>query len=241
MADNRCSAYSFYVPLGDKSLNDFVEAQSNLSMTIRLLIKGFIYNCGGEYPDVSLMDLKDLIANASIDPERLAELAAQEKPRGRDRQKTVGIDRGDKADIVAEPGTPEVIDLDDDEIDEDGESKEPEDIAEDEPAEEAESAAAEPAKEEEISIGDDEEEDEAGEEAIEPESEPEPDPEPDPELMPEPEPKSTAPEKPEPKPAAKPAPKPATASLSGRAAYNQAQDEEEVGDIDDIMSLMGGM
>lgn len=236
MADNRCSAYSFYVPLGDKSLNDFVEAQSNLSMTIRLLIKGFIYNCGGEYPDVSLMDLKDLIANASIDPERLAELAAQEKPRGRDRQKTAGIDRGDKADIVAEPETPEVIDLDDEEDEADA----PEDDIGNDQAEATESDTAKPAEDEEISIGDDEDEDETGEEIAEPEAEPEQssEPEPEPEPEPKPEPKPAEPEKPA---APKPASKPAAAPLTGRAAYNQAQDEEEVGDIDDIMSLMGGM
>lgn len=67
MADNKCCPYSFYVPVKDKALNDFIEAQSNLSMSIRLLLKAFLGNYEKEYPDITTMDLRELIDNMNID------------------------------------------------------------------------------------------------------------------------------------------------------------------------------
>lgn len=85
MAENK--SYSFYVSDNDKSLNDFIAAQSNLSMTIRLLLKGFICNYEDKYPDVVNMDLRELISNTGVDEERLAEIAAMEKQsiKGKER------------------------------------------------------------------------------------------------------------------------------------------------------------
>lgn len=67
MADNKCCPYSFYVPVKDKALNDFIESQSNLSMSIRLLLKAFLGNYEKEYPDITTMDLRELIDNMNID------------------------------------------------------------------------------------------------------------------------------------------------------------------------------
>lgn len=75
-ADNKCCPYSFYVPTNDQALCDFLEAQSNLSMSIRLLIKAFIANYGNEYPDITIMDLKELLANMQVKPEVMAEKEA---------------------------------------------------------------------------------------------------------------------------------------------------------------------
>ena len=85
MAENK--SYSFYVSDNDKSLNDFIAAQSNLSMTIRLLLKGFICNYEDKYPDVVNMDLRELISNTGVDEERLAEIAVMEKQsvKGKER------------------------------------------------------------------------------------------------------------------------------------------------------------
>lgn len=67
MADNKCCPYSFYVPVKDKALNEFIESQSNLSMSIRLLLKAFLGNYEKEYPDITTMDLRELIDNMNID------------------------------------------------------------------------------------------------------------------------------------------------------------------------------
>lgn len=79
MADNKCCPYSFYVPVKDKALNDFIEAQSNLSMTIRLLLKAFIGNYDKEYPDVTMMDLRELMNSMKIDPEVITEMMMENK------------------------------------------------------------------------------------------------------------------------------------------------------------------
>jgi len=76
-SDNKCCPYSFYVPAKDQALCDFLEAQSNLSMSIRLLIKAFManYDIGGddttEYPDITTMDLRKLLDNTIVDPEKM--------------------------------------------------------------------------------------------------------------------------------------------------------------------------
>lgn len=61
--NNKCCQYSFYIPANDQSLCDFLEAQSNLSMSIRLLIKAFLANYGDTIPDVTIVDLKELLNN----------------------------------------------------------------------------------------------------------------------------------------------------------------------------------
>lgn len=85
MADN-AKAYSFYIPAGDESLNKFIEAQSNLSSTIRLVLKAFAENYSDRYPDVSTMDLKELVRNTDIDADKLAETAAAEKKERQARE-----------------------------------------------------------------------------------------------------------------------------------------------------------
>ena len=68
MSDHKYYPYSFYVPIKDEALCKFIESQSNLSMSIRLLIKAFIANYGDndEYPDITVMDLRELINAAGI-------------------------------------------------------------------------------------------------------------------------------------------------------------------------------
>ena len=61
--NNKCCQYSFYIPANDQPLCDFLEAQSNLSMSIRLLIKAFLANYGDTIPDVTIVDLKELLNN----------------------------------------------------------------------------------------------------------------------------------------------------------------------------------
>lgn len=67
MTDNKCCPYSFYVPVKDKDLCSFIESQSNLSMSIRLLLKAFIANYKDDYPDITTMDLKELINATNIE------------------------------------------------------------------------------------------------------------------------------------------------------------------------------
>lgn len=68
MSDHKYYPYSFYVPIKDEALCKFIESQSNLSMSIRLLIKAFIANYGDndEYPDITVMDLRELINAVGI-------------------------------------------------------------------------------------------------------------------------------------------------------------------------------
>jgi hypothetical protein len=61
--NNKCCQYSFYIPANDQPLCDFLEAQSNLSMSIRLLIKAFLANYSDTMPDVTIVDLKELLNN----------------------------------------------------------------------------------------------------------------------------------------------------------------------------------
>lgn len=93
MADSKFFPYSFYVPERDDALLRFVEAQSNLSMSVRLLIKAFIAGNGTPETDVTMMDLNQLIRSMRLDagifdpepsrrgrPRKNAALPVQEAP-----------------------------------------------------------------------------------------------------------------------------------------------------------------
>ena len=61
---------SFYVPEKDLELMRFMAAQSNMSLSMRLLMKAFIASNRHETDiDVSMMDLGDLIRSMRVDPE----------------------------------------------------------------------------------------------------------------------------------------------------------------------------
>ena len=79
MQDNKCCPYSFYVPVKDKALCDFLESQSNLSMSIRLLLKAFIANYNQDYPDITMMDLRELMESMSVFPDEVLQNAVAEK------------------------------------------------------------------------------------------------------------------------------------------------------------------
>ena len=79
MQDNKCCPYSFYVPVKDKALCDFLESQSNLSMSIRLLLKAFIANYNQDYPDITMMDLRELMESMSVSPDEVLQNAVAEK------------------------------------------------------------------------------------------------------------------------------------------------------------------
>lgn len=114
MQDNKCCPYSFYVPAKDKALCQFIEAQSNLSMSIRLLLKAFIANYDGEYPDVTVMDLRELMENMTVEPEKVLETVAAEKksvPAARSTQ-AVSVDNSLKEDVSEkESSKEEIIDV----------------------------------------------------------------------------------------------------------------------------------
>ena len=61
------NAYSFYVPTRDQALCDFLEAQSNVSGSICMLLKAFVSNYSKDYPDVTTMDLHELLESMNID------------------------------------------------------------------------------------------------------------------------------------------------------------------------------
>lgn len=108
--DNKCCPYSFYVPANDQALCDFLEAQSNLSMSIRLLVKAFIANYGDEYPDITIMDLRELLANMQINPEIMAEKEAVK--RNNTVKKTNPVENMEsKPEIKVEPAVVEQKDV----------------------------------------------------------------------------------------------------------------------------------
>lgn len=66
MAEKRHCPYSFYIPENDTKLVQFVRAQTNLSFSVRLLMKAFMAAYKDEIQDVSTADLSDLIAAVRI-------------------------------------------------------------------------------------------------------------------------------------------------------------------------------
>ena len=217
MADNKFKSYSFYIPAGDKALESFVEAQSNLSMSIRLLLKGFMANCNGKHPDVPNMDLKELLEGMDISAEDLQEIRSGENIRERRSRKAASApaSKGDEEIGLDAAG-------DDDEYDADSD-KSVVDIGADEEEPEFGDGSGEDDAVPAIEDDKDDEPEEAGDGTAEtePKSVQEPEPAPAP--------------KPEPKPAAKPEPK-----KSVRDEYNSSRDGEDAG-MDEIFSLMGGM
>lgn len=55
LADDKVTRYRFSVPLGDNVVNDWVDAQSNLSFSLRLLIRAFVRSYGMQ--DVTCLEL----------------------------------------------------------------------------------------------------------------------------------------------------------------------------------------
>lgn len=78
MAQARHCPYSFYVPENDAQLMRFVKAQSNLSLSVRLLMKAFLSAYKGEIQDVAAADLSDLINGVRL--ENLPDLQGKLQP-----------------------------------------------------------------------------------------------------------------------------------------------------------------
>lgn len=72
MADVRCKPFSFYVPEHDTELMRFMAYQSNMSLSMRLLMKAFLAaNRHVTDIDISTVDLADLIKSVKVDPASL--------------------------------------------------------------------------------------------------------------------------------------------------------------------------
>lgn len=81
MADGKCKACSFYVPERDVELMRFMASQSNMSLSMRLLMKAFLAsNRHATDIDVSLMDLADLIRSMRVDPELFDDVPRNRRP-----------------------------------------------------------------------------------------------------------------------------------------------------------------
>lgn len=68
MADGKFKPFSFYIPESDTQLLQFLAYQSNMSLSMRLLMKAFIAGNRGLVDDISTMDLADLIRAVRVDP-----------------------------------------------------------------------------------------------------------------------------------------------------------------------------
>lgn len=82
MAERNVVCYSFYVPEQDEQLRAFLAAQSNLSLSMRLLVKAFIANGASSGQDISVADLGVLVR--SMTAENVAD-GAEPPKRGRRR------------------------------------------------------------------------------------------------------------------------------------------------------------
>lgn len=82
MAQSKHCPYSFYVPENDAQLMRFVKSQSNLSLSVRLLMKAFLSAYKGEMQDVAAADLSDLIRGVRL--ENIQGLQLAEQPEARD-------------------------------------------------------------------------------------------------------------------------------------------------------------
>ena len=78
MAQSKHCPYSFYVPENDAQLMRFVKSQSNLSLSVRLLMKAFLSAYKGEIQDVAAADLSDLIRGVRLENIPGLQAAAQE-------------------------------------------------------------------------------------------------------------------------------------------------------------------
>lgn len=81
MADGKYKPYSFYVPAQDAELMSFIASQSNMSLSMRLLMKAFIASNRHETDiDVSTMDLGDLIRSMRVDPALFDDVPRRTRP-----------------------------------------------------------------------------------------------------------------------------------------------------------------
>lgn len=81
MANDKYKPCSFYIPVKDTDLVKFVSSQSNISLSMRLLMKAFIAsNRGATDIDVSYMDLSDLIRSMRADPELFNDVPRKIRP-----------------------------------------------------------------------------------------------------------------------------------------------------------------
>ena len=81
MADGKYKPCSFYVPEKDTELLRFMAAQSNMSMSMRLLMKAFLASNRHETDiDVSTMDLADLVRSMRVDPELFEDVPRKRRP-----------------------------------------------------------------------------------------------------------------------------------------------------------------
>lgn len=72
---------SVYFPSKDSAVNRFIDSQDNLSMSVRLLIKAFVFNCGDVIPDIVEMEFSDLMERAKIGEDFLERTDVQELQR----------------------------------------------------------------------------------------------------------------------------------------------------------------
>ena len=82
MDKGKYKPFSFYVPERDTELMGFIAAQSNMSLSMRLLMKAFIASNRHETDiDVGTMDLGDLIRGMRVDPELFDDVPRRVRPR----------------------------------------------------------------------------------------------------------------------------------------------------------------
>lgn len=93
MAQARHCPYSFYVPENDAQLMRFVKAQSNLSLSVRLLMKAFLSAYKGEIQDVAAADLSDLINGVRL--ENLPDMQGKPQPAAATKAQTEQTDDRD--------------------------------------------------------------------------------------------------------------------------------------------------
>lgn len=81
MAEGKYKPCSFYVPERDTELMRFMASQSNMSLSMRLLMKAFLAsNRHATDIDVSLMDLADLIRSMRVDPDLFEDVPRRVRP-----------------------------------------------------------------------------------------------------------------------------------------------------------------
>ena len=68
MGKEDATRLSLYISPKDEILNNFMNSQSNVSASIRMLVKAFVANYKQPDFDIQFMDLKDLLDNAVFDP-----------------------------------------------------------------------------------------------------------------------------------------------------------------------------
>ena len=81
MAEGKYKPCSFYVPERDTELMRFMQSQSNMSLSMRLLMKAFLASNRHQTDiDVGTMDLYDLIRSMRVDPELFEDVPRRTRP-----------------------------------------------------------------------------------------------------------------------------------------------------------------